>query len=129
MQQSWLIIVDVKGQRKIALDGSLHAVGRDADRCDIRLASQFVSRHHATLVQLCNDDNTHYYRIVDGNLKGKLSANGILVNGRKREAYDLQNEDEIVFGPQARAIYYTMAPEASDRSRSPVSYSAALQAS
>ncbi|MEM1254951.1 MAG: FHA domain-containing protein [Cyanobacteria bacterium P01_H01_bin.21] len=126
MKQSWLIVDDVKGQRKVALDSSLYALGRDADRCDIRLASQFVSRHHATLVQLCNDDNTCYYRIVDGNLKGKLSANGILVNGRKREAYDLQHEDEIVFGPQARAVYYTVDPEASDRFHSPVSYSAAL---
>ncbi|NER81235.1 MAG: FHA domain-containing protein [Leptolyngbya sp. SIO1D8] len=104
---SILIVEDSKGRREIILDGSLYSIGRDP-KCDIRLASQFVSRHHATLVQLPLDDNTFYYRIVDGNLKGKPSANGMLINGRKLQAHDLKNEDEIVFGPQARAIYYQL---------------------
>jgi pSer/pThr/pTyr-binding forkhead associated (FHA) protein len=29
-------------------------------------------------------------------------------NGRKIPAHDLKNEDEIVFGPQVRAIYYLL---------------------
>jgi pSer/pThr/pTyr-binding forkhead associated (FHA) protein len=95
-----LIVEDSKGRREIMLDGSVYSIGRDP-KCDIRLSSQFVSRHHATLVQLPRDDNTFYYRIVDGNLKGKPSANGMLINGRKLQAHDLKNEDEIVFGPQA----------------------------
>ena len=78
--------------------------------CDIRLVSQFVSRRHATLVRLPRDDNSnrYYYRIVDGDAKGKPSSNGIMVNGRKMLAHDLKNEDEIVFGPQVRAIYYLL---------------------
>ena len=104
---SILIVEDSKGRREIILDGSVYSIGRDP-KCDIRLSSQFVSRHHATLVQLPKDDNTFYYRIVDGNLKGKPSANGMLINGRKLQAHDLSNEDEIVFGPQARAIYYQL---------------------
>ena len=32
----------------------------------------------------------------------------MLINGRKLLAHDLRNEDEIVFGPQARAIYYQL---------------------
>ncbi|MEO1403148.1 MAG: FHA domain-containing protein [Cyanobacteria bacterium J06635_1] len=102
-----LIIEDSQGRREIILDGSVYSIGRDP-KCDIRLASQFVSRHHATLVQLPRDDESFYYRIVDGNLKGKPSANGMLINGRKLQAHDLKNEDEIVFGPQARAIYYQL---------------------
>ncbi|HEY9761034.1 MAG TPA: FHA domain-containing protein [Trichocoleus sp.] len=102
-----LIIEDSKGRREIVLDGSVYSIGRDPN-CDIRLSSQFVSRHHATLVQLPKDDDSFYYRIVDGNLKGKPSANGMLINGRKVQAHDLRNEDEIVFGPQARAIYYQL---------------------
>lgn len=102
-----LIVEDSKGRREIVLDGSVYSIGRDP-KCDIRLSSQFVSRHHATLVQLPKDDDTFYYRIVDGNLKGKPSANGMLINGRKLLAHDLMNEDEIVFGPQARAIYYQL---------------------
>ena len=108
---SILIVEDSKGRREIILDGSVYSIGRDP-KCDIRLSSQFVSRHHATLVQLPRDDNTFYYRIVDGNLKGKPSANGMLINGRKLPAHDLKNEDEIVFGPQARAIYYQLRRDA-----------------
>jgi pSer/pThr/pTyr-binding forkhead associated (FHA) protein len=104
---SILIVEDSQGRREITLESSVYSIGRDP-KCDIRLASQFVSRHHATLVQLPKDDATYYYRIVDGNLKGKPSANGMLINGRKLQAHDLKNEDEIVFGPQARAIYYQL---------------------
>nr|WP_309224499.1 FHA domain-containing protein [Halomicronema sp. CCY15110] len=58
------IVEDSKGRREIILDGSVYSIGRDP-KCDIRLSSQFVSRHHATLVQLPKDDNTFYYRIVE----------------------------------------------------------------
>ena len=102
-----LIVEDSQGRREISLESSVYSLGRDP-KCDIRLASQFVSRHHATLVQLPRDNETDYYRIVDGNLKGKPSANGMLINGRKVQAHDLSNEDEIVFGPQARAIFYQL---------------------
>ena len=70
--------------------------------------SQFVSRRHATLVRLPQEDGSSYYRIVDGDAKGKPSANGLLINGRKLAAHDLQDEDEIVFGPRVRAIYYLL---------------------
>ena len=120
-QNHLLIIYDDKGQREFVLDGPVYSIGRDP-KCDIRLVSQFVSRRHATLVQLLNDNGSYYYRIVDGNLKGKSSVNGLLVNGRKLQAHDLQNEDEVVFGPQVRAKYYllkrdaimTMAPDEFD---------------
>jgi pSer/pThr/pTyr-binding forkhead associated (FHA) protein len=56
-------------------------------------------------------DGSYYYRIVDGDIKGKPSANGLLINGRKLQAHDLQDEDEIVFGPQVRAIYYVLKRE------------------
>ena len=59
---SILIVEDSQGRREIVLDSSVYSVGRDA-KCDIRLASQFVSRHHVTLVQLPRDDETYYYRI------------------------------------------------------------------
>lgn len=110
-QNHLFIIKDDKGRREFVLDGPVYSIGRDP-KCDIRLVSQFVSRRHATLVQLPNDDGTYYYRIVDGNLKGRPSANGILINGRKLQARDLKNEDEIVFGPQVRAIYYLLKRDA-----------------
>lgn len=110
-QSHMLIIEDDKGRREFPLDAPLYTIGRDP-KCDVRLISQFVSRRHATLVQIKNDDGSFYYRIVDGNLKGKTSANGLLINGRKLQAHDLQNEDEVVFGPRVRAIYYMLRRDA-----------------
>jgi pSer/pThr/pTyr-binding forkhead associated (FHA) protein len=104
-----LIVEDDRGRKEITLDRPVYSIGRDRE-CDIRLNSQFVSRRHATLVRLPRDDNnqTHYYRIVDGDAKGKPSANGLMINGRRLPAQDLKNEDEVVFGPQVRAIYYLL---------------------
>ena len=99
-QNHLLIIEDDKGRREFVLDGPVYSIGRDP-KCDIRLVSQFVSRRHATLEKVSNDNSTYHYRIVDG-----TSANGLLINGRKLQAHELQNEDEVVFGPQVRAIYY-----------------------
>jgi len=104
-----LIIEDDQGRKEFTLvDRPLYSIGRRD--CDITLVSQFVSRRHATLVRLPRDEKNHsyYYRIVDGDAKGKPSANGLMINGRKIPAHDLKNEDEIVFGPEVRAIYYLL---------------------
>lgn len=104
-----LIIEDDQGRKEFPLEDPVYSIGRDRE-CNIRLMSQFVSRRHATLVRLPRDHNSHtyYYRIVDGDAKGKPSSNGLMVNGRKMPNHDLRNEDEIVFGPQVRAIYYLL---------------------
>ena len=103
-QHHLLIIEDDQGRKEFTLEGPVYSIGRDP-RCDIRLFSQFVSRRHATLVRLPREDGSSYYRIVDGDSKGKPSANGLLINGSKIPAQDLKHEDEIVFGPQVRAMY------------------------
>ena len=102
-----LIIEDDQGRKELNLGGAIYSIGRDP-RCDIRLFSQFVSRRHATLLRFLQLDGGYYYRIVDGDAKGKFSANGILINGNKIPEHDLKNADEIIFGPQVRAIYYLL---------------------
>ncbi|MDJ0704815.1 MAG: FHA domain-containing protein [Leptolyngbyaceae cyanobacterium MO_188.B28] len=102
-----LIVEDSKGRQEFILDSTVYSVGRDP-RCDIRLDSQFVSRHHATLVQQSTDGDGCRYRIFDGNLEGKASVNGIMINGRRLKSHDLNNADEIVFGPQAKAFYFEL---------------------
>lgn len=106
-QNHLLIIEDEKGRKEFPLEDSVYSIGRDPD-ADIRLFSQFVSRRHATLVRRQREDGSYYYRIVDGNLKGKPSANGLLINGKKLPAHDLEDEDEVVFGPQVSAKYYVL---------------------
>jgi pSer/pThr/pTyr-binding forkhead associated (FHA) protein len=99
-----LIVEDDQGRKEHILDAPLYSIGRDPN-CDIRLASQFVSRRHATLVQLPGDEGDFHYRIVDGTPKGKSSSNGVLVNGRRVQACDLNDNDEIMFGPKIHATY------------------------
>jgi pSer/pThr/pTyr-binding forkhead associated (FHA) protein len=108
-QESHLLILeDDQGRKEFSLDKPLYSIGRDKES-NIRLVSQFVSRRHATLVRLPKENNnSYYYRIVDGDGKGKPSSNGLMINGRKIPAHDLKNEDEIVFGPKVRAIYYLL---------------------
>lgn len=109
------IVEDEQGRREFILDAPIYAIGRDP-KCEIRLFSQFASRRHATLVQLSEDDGQYSYRIVDGNLKGKLSSNGLLINGQKLRAHDLRNEDEIIFASKVRAVYYLISKESRSRS-------------
>ncbi|MBW4546465.1 MAG: FHA domain-containing protein [Symplocastrum torsivum CPER-KK1] len=106
-QNHLLIIEDDKGRKEFPLEESVYSIGRDPTS-DIRLFSQFVSRRHATLVRRQREDGSPYYRIVDGNLKGQPSANGLIINGRKLQAHDLQDEDEVIFGPQVSAKYYLL---------------------
>ncbi len=99
-----LTIIDGKGQKEVILTDSSYSLGR-GQKCDIRLHSQFASRHHATLVKRLQEDGEFYYRIIDGNSKGKVSVNGLLINNQKVLFHDLKNGDEVVFGPQVSAIY------------------------
>ena len=73
-------------------------------QCDIVLQSQFVSRHHATLIKRKVEESS-YYRLVDGDSEGKTSVNGLLINGKKVRFHDLRNGDKVIFGPQVEAVY------------------------
>lgn len=103
-QDHFLIIEDDKGRQEVLLQEPTYSIGRSPE-CDIRLRSQFVSRHHAMLYRKVREDGSNYYRIVDGDAESKPSVNGLLINGRKDASCDLKHGDEVVFGPQVFAIY------------------------
>jgi pSer/pThr/pTyr-binding forkhead associated (FHA) protein len=98
-----LIVTDGKGHREVRLQDQIYSLGRSA-QCNILLQSQFVSRHHATLVRRQEEDH-YYYRIIDGDSEGKNSVNGLLINGKKVRFHDLKPGDRVVFGPQVEAVY------------------------
>ena len=97
-----LVVTDGKGYREIRLLDRTYSLGR-GKQCDIVLQSQFVSRHHATLIK--REEENNYYRIVDGDTDGKTSVNGLLINGKKVRFHDLRNGDKVIFGPQVEATY------------------------
>jgi tetratricopeptide (TPR) repeat protein len=104
MQSPLLVIEDDWGRREVLLEKDQYLIGRDPAG-DIQLHSQFASRQHATLIRLTSSKEGIAYRITDGNPEGKLSTNGLLINGQKLLAKDLITGDAIVFGPGVRIIY------------------------
>ncbi len=102
--QPLLVIEDDWGRREILLERDRYSLGRDPNS-DICLHSQFVSRQHAVLVRVNHVDETVAYQITDGDLSGKPSTNGLMINGKKCRSIQLQSEDAIVFGPKAKAIF------------------------
>jgi signal transduction histidine kinase/CheY-like chemotaxis protein/HPt (histidine-containing phosphotransfer) domain-containing protein len=100
----FLVICDPLGKRTIPLEAETYSIGRDA-RNSIVVSSRAVSRHHATLIAQ-KEANTVGFRIVDGNLEGQRSTNGISINDLPCYTYDLKNGDRIAIGEQVRAQYF-----------------------
>jgi tetratricopeptide (TPR) repeat protein len=105
--QPLLVIEDDWGKREILLERDRYSIGRDP-KSDICLHSQFVSRHHAVLERVTHANETATYQIMDGDLSGKLSTNGLMINGKKCRSTELKSEDAIVFGPKAQATFRMM---------------------
>lgn len=105
MCQHSLIVEDDRGSREFLLENEVYTIGKGA-HFDIPIYSNFVSHTHATLVQKFLEDGRYYYQIIDGDPLGKKSIGGILINGRKLQDYNLQDEDEIVFTSGVKAKYY-----------------------
>jgi tetratricopeptide (TPR) repeat protein len=101
-----LIVEDLEGRRELRLDQPCYTVGRDPHNT-ICLRSQFASRFHAVIQEQTRPDGSKSYWISDGNIDGKPSTNGLIVNGHRVTSKELQNGDSIVFGPKTHAIFRT----------------------
>lgn len=103
-----LLVNDARGSRKLSLDGLKYTIGRDVNN-NIQLHSRFVSRQHAVLLRVPGSAPGKYlYRIVDGDLSGKPSVNGVIINSHYRvTSYDLCNGDVITLAPNVQLTYLT----------------------
>lgn len=110
--QHLLIIEDDQGKRAVNLNADSGSIGRDI-RNSIVLYSKEVSRQHAILLRVTKPGTEDYgFRIIDGNLQGKASTNGLFINGRRRNSHNLQHGDEVVFGANVKARYHIAAQAA-----------------
>ncbi len=101
-----LVIEDKQGKRVIKLEDSTCSIGRDSTNA-IVLHSKLVSRQHAILLRISIPETASYsFRLIDGNLQGDKSTNGIIVNGQRCFSHDLKPSDVIVFGGDVEAKYY-----------------------
>ncbi|HEY9845863.1 MAG TPA: FHA domain-containing protein, partial [Candidatus Caenarcaniphilales bacterium] len=100
---------DTEGQHAVCLEAATYSVGRDSSN-SIVLHSRLVSRQHAILLRVTAPETPAYsFRIIDGNLQGKRSTNGLIINGRRCFSHDLKHRDIVVFGGDVKARYYAVA--------------------
>lgn len=103
-----LVIKDRRGKRAIPLIEDIYSLGRSQEN-SIVLYGSSVSRQHATIARHLNPTNQlSPFEIIDGNLQGVKSTNGLLINGVKRDRYNLQHGDIIEFGPGVKVTYYSL---------------------
>ncbi len=107
-----LVIEDEKSRRIVTLEENIYPIGRDSNNAII-IYDRLVSRYHATLLQN-KDENNHDlgYKIIDGDLKGNISTNGLVINGKPSLSHDLKHGDLIKFGGKSRALYYIVSDPA-----------------
>ena len=104
-QRHQLIIQNQSDRRTVVLESATCSIGRDPNNA-IVLDSPKISRHHATLLRIATSGSDNYqFRIIDGDLKGKRSTNGIEVNGTSCLSHDLQDGDVITFYEGITATY------------------------
>ena len=100
-----LVIEDPSFQREINLDAATYSIGRHSSN-DIVLSCQKTSRNHATLLRRTDvKTNKFSYWVLDGDLQGNRSRNGIYINGKKTLVHELKDRDVIQFSGDARATY------------------------
>jgi pSer/pThr/pTyr-binding forkhead associated (FHA) protein len=92
-------------RRVVQLVDALYSCGRDPGNT-ILLENESISRHHAILMRVPMSAMDIRYRIMDGNMTGTPSLNGITVNGLRCSSHDLEDGDEIVFAGVITARYY-----------------------
>lgn len=109
-----ILLINASSKRKVvSLEASTYFIGRDPDN-SIYIDSKWVSRQHAILLRVTAPNTINYaFRVVDGDLRGNRSTNGLWVNGKRCFSHDLRHGDEIIFAKEVTAKYY-VAPELSD---------------
>ena len=101
-----LVIEDLRDKREIYLEHPTYSIGRESSN-SIVLLSRLVSRHHATLLRLTDPETNEYvYWIIDGDLQGNHSSNGLSVNGKYCLSHQLKDGDEIAFAVGVKATYH-----------------------
>lgn len=102
-----LTIEDPSFTREIQLDAATYSIGRHSSN-DIVLSCQKTSRNHATLLRRTDVKTNHCsYWILDGDLQGNRSRNGIYINGKKGLVHELQPGDVVHFSGDASVKYRT----------------------
>ena len=101
-----LVLEEDNFKRAICLEDSTYSIGRSANN-SVVISSQDVSRYHTTIIRRTHIKTSSVsFWILDGDLQGNRSTNGILVNQKKCLVHELKHKDRIDFSPKVKAYYY-----------------------
>ena len=93
--------------QKIILNNDIYSIGRHSSN-KIVINSETISRFHCTIlpVKYQGQNNQQLFWIIDGDLQGNRSSNGIYVNNNKCLSHELKAGDVIKVGGNEVKISY-----------------------
>jgi diguanylate cyclase (GGDEF)-like protein/PAS domain S-box-containing protein len=94
-------------KKTVILKNEVYSLGRHSSN-SVVIPCQTISRYHATLLPVKYKEKTQeeVFWIIDGDLRGNRSSNGIFVNGQKCLSHELKTGDIITLGgSDVRANY------------------------
>ncbi len=110
-----LLIENDQGIRVFPLKKPWYSLGRAAKNSIVIRDSQ-VSRYHATLLFKKSLDFSGYdYWIIDGDLQGNKSTNGLFIEGTYRLLHQLKNRELIFLGERTKLRYYEFSNSRKDQ--------------
>jgi pSer/pThr/pTyr-binding forkhead associated (FHA) protein len=103
-----LIVESTEIRKAVTINSSIYTIGRHPNN-SLVFASGQISRYHATILWLKSRDTQECsYWILDGDVEGKRSLNGISVNGKKSFLQQLRDGDSILIGNHIKLRYTCM---------------------
>ncbi|MEB3161531.1 MAG: histidine kinase dimerization/phosphoacceptor domain -containing protein [Synechocystis sp.] len=107
-----LTIYDQLSPRKLVLEKKQYSIGRNSDNL-IMIRDLAISRYHCTIFPVAyknaKDDAPVIFWIVDGDLLGNRSSNGLFVNGDRCYSHELTSGDCITFFGTDTYLEYRVA--------------------
>ena len=101
-----LIVKDRNGPKAYWLTAEVYTLGRDADN-SICIDSQYVSRKHALLYRVSDGKGGFLYQILDGDVNGTPSTNGLFMDDNRIDFLNLENGNEIRMSCDVTVTYVT----------------------
>ncbi|NCO76327.1 MAG: EAL domain-containing protein [Cyanobacteria bacterium] len=94
-------------QQDIILKNQVYSVGRHSSNT-IVIHHPTISRYHCSIlpVKYKDESQQELFWIIDGDLKGNRSANGLFVNGNKCLSHELKSGDKINIGGDEVIVNY-----------------------
>ncbi|WP_330202361.1 EAL domain-containing protein [Cyanobacterium sp. DS4] len=99
-------------RQRIVLSNEIYSIGRHSSN-KIVIHHPTISRFHCTIlpVKYKGENQQTLFWIIDGDLKGNRSSNGIFINGNKSLSHELISGDFIKIGGNEVEVFYEIFNE------------------